>query len=181
MSLRHPLKMAEGNTTTQQIDDTHLIQEVLQMASNIVRFDPFEDLSRLQREVNRLFDDSSRPAPRTPENTSVRTWAPTVDIREDNEEIVLLADLPGVKLEDVNIELSGDTLTVSGQRSFNDTERKESYVRVERAYGAFRRAFTVGVPIKQSDVSASYRDGILEVHLPKSEEIKPKKITIAVN
>ncbi len=149
------------------------------MPTNIVRFDPFEDMARLQREVNRLFDDSNRPTGRGgAELASAQTWAPAVDIFEDREEIVVRADLPGLRQEDIDIELTGDTLILKGERKFQDTQRKDNYVRVERAYGYFQRSFTIGVPVRNDAVKASYRDGILEVHLPKSEETKPKKVQV---
>lgn len=149
--------------------------------ANIVRFDPFEDLTRLQREVNRLFEDNTRPIVRNggAEHAAVRAWAPTVDIYEDASEIVLKADLPGVKQEDIDIEITGETLTVRGERRFEDTQRKENYVRMERSYGSFQRSFTIGLPIAQDKVQASFNNGILEVHLPKSEETKPKKIQVS--
>jgi HSP20 family protein len=147
--------------------------------ASIVRFDPFEDITRLQREVNRLFDDNGRQQTRpSTENAVLRSWAPSVDILEDNNEIVVTADVPGIKQEDIDIELTGETLTIKGERKFEDTARKDSYVRVERSYGAFQRSFTIGVPVQQQAVTANYKDGILEVRLPKSEEIKPKKVQI---
>jgi len=145
----------------------------------IVRFDPFEDMARLQREVNRLFEDTGHSGFRQgAELASARTWAPAVDIFEDGEEIVIHAELPGMKQDDIDIELSGDTLTIKGERKFTDTQRKDKYVRVERAYGHFQRSFTVGVPVQHDAVRASYRDGLLEVHLPKSPETKPKKVQV---
>ena len=150
------------------------------MPTNIVRFDPFEDMARLQREVNRLFDDSSRPTGRGGgELAPARTWAPAVDIFEDREGITVRADLPGLRLEDIDIELTGDTLTLKGERKFEDTQRKDGYVHVERAYGQFRRTFTIGSPVRSDAVKASYKDGILEVYLPKSEETKPKKVQVS--
>jgi len=147
--------------------------------ANIVRFDPFEDMGRLQREVNRLFEDNSRSTGRNgAELASTPTWAPAVDIFEDREEIVVKAELPGLKQQDIDIELTGDTLTLKGERKFEDTQRKDNYVRVERAYGSFHRSFTIGVPVKHDSVRASYRDGLLEIHLPKSEETKPKKVLV---
>ncbi len=150
--------------------------------ANIVRFDPFEDMARLQREVNRLFETSERGsglARGNAEHASTRIWAPAVDIAEDQNEIVVKAELPGLKQEDIDIELTGDTLTIKGERKFDDTERKDSYVRIERAYGTFQRSFTIGVPVQNEHVSASYKDGVLEVHLPKSEETKPKKVLVS--
>ena len=151
--------------------------------ANIVRFDPFEDfshLSRLQREVNRLFEDNTRSG-RNAEPASSRTWAPPVDILEDGNEIIVRAELPGLKQEDIDIELTGDTLTLKGERKFEDTQRKDSYVRVERAYGQFQRSFTIGVPVQNDAVTASYKDGLLEVHLPKSEATKPKKVKVSAS
>jgi len=150
--------------------------------ANIVRFDPFEDMARLQREVNRLFETSERGnglVRGNAEHASARVWAPAVDIAEDQNEIVVKAELPGLKQEDIDIELTGDTLTIKGERRFDDTERKDNYVRIERAYGTFQRSFTIGVPVQNEAVSASYKDGVLEVHLPKSEATKPKKVTVS--
>ncbi len=150
--------------------------------ANIVRFDPFEDMARLQREVNRLFETNERgngTVRGNAEHASTRIWAPAVDIVEDQNEIVVKAELPGLKQEDIDIELTGDTLTIKGERSFDDTERKDSYVRIERAYGTFQRSFTIGVPVQNDAVNASYKDGVLEVHLPKSEATKPKKVAVS--
>jgi len=158
--------------------------EVLKTMPNIVRFDPFEDLTRLQREVNRLFEDSNRVPARNggagAEQVAARAWAPSVDIFEDHNEIVVKADLPGVKQEDIDIELTGETLTIKGERKFEDTQRKDNYLRVERSYGSFQRSFTVGVPIDQDKIKAAFNSGVLEVRLPKSELTKPKKITVGV-
>ena len=150
--------------------------------ANIVRFDPFEDMVRLQREVNRLFEDNTRTGSRNgSELTTARSWAPAVDIVEDQNEIVLKAELPGLKQEDIDIELVGDTLTLRGERKFEDTQRRDNYVRMERSYGAFQRAFTIGVPVEADKVSATYKDGVLEVHLPKSEATKPKKVRVTTS
>jgi HSP20 family protein len=150
--------------------------------ANIVRFDPFEDLTRLQREVNRLFEDNARAPARNgggAEHAAVRSWAPAVDIFEDNNEIVVKADLPGVKQDDIDIEMTGETLTIKGERKFEDTQRKDNYVRVERSYGAFQRSFTIGIPVDQDKVRAAFNSGVLEVRLPKSEATRPKKIQVA--
>lgn len=149
--------------------------------ASIVRFDPFEDVVRLQREVNRLFEDNTRVRGRDggAELASARSWAPPVDIVEDQNEIIVRAELPGLKQEDIDIELTGDTLVIKGERKFEDTERKDNYVRVERSYGAFQRVFTVGVPVEHNGVTASYKEGILEVRLPKSEATKPKKVQVS--
>ena len=146
---------------------------------NIIRFDPFEDLTHLQHEVNWLFENTTRTTGRSgAEQASARIWAPAVDIFEDQNEIVVKAELPGLKQEEIDIELTGDTLTLKGERKFEDTQRKDNYVRVERTYGSFQRSFTVGVPVQHDAVKASYKDGLLEIHLPKSEATKPKKVQV---
>jgi HSP20 family protein len=146
--------------------------------ANIVRFDPFEDMVRLQREVNRLFEDAPRNGRSRTEHTTAPAWAPAVDIVEDRLEIVLHAELPGLKQEDIDIELTGETLTIKGERKFEDVQRRDNYVRMERSYGTFQRSFTVSVPVDADRVSASYKDGVLEVRLPKSEVTKPKKVPV---
>ena len=151
------------------------------MPSNIVRFDPFEDLSRIQRELNRYVDDNGRSSTRNAsEHANARTWAPVVDIAEDTNEIRIKAELPGIKQSDIDIELTGDTLTLRGERKFEDTEKRDNYVRIERSYGAFHRSFTIGVPVDQNNVNATFKDGILEVRIPKSEETKPKKVAVNI-
>jgi HSP20 family protein len=146
----------------------------------IVRFDPFRELDRIQSEMNRLFEGYNG----TPERSggqlvqNSRIWSPSVDVAETQSEIVLRAELPGMKQEEIDIELTGDTLTIRGERKFENEERKENFVRVERSYGRFQRSFTLGVPVQHDRVTATYRDGILEVHLPKSEETKPRKVMV---
>lgn len=154
----------------------------------IVRFDPFRELDRLQNEVNRLFEgynsnaDATAPARQTSGNALMaRAWSPAVDIAETQNEVVLRAELPGLKQDDIDIELTGDTLTLRGERKFENEERKDNFVRVERSYGRFQRSFTLGVPVQNDQVSATYRDGVLEIHLPKSEQTRPRKVQVSVS
>jgi len=157
----------------------------------IVRFDPFRELDRLQNEVNRLFEgynsNADVPAPARQNSGGgsgalmARAWAPVVDIAETQNEVVLRAELPGLKQEDIDIELTGDTLTLRGERKFENEERKDNFVRVERSYGRFQRSFTLGVPVQNDQVSATYRDGVLEIHLPKSEQTRPRKVQVSVS
>lgn len=140
----------------------------------ISRWDPFRDLSVLQDRINRIFSEATRsPA----EAASARTWAPVVDILETDNDLVVRAELPGLKQQDIDIEVTDESLTIKGERKF-DEAAKDQYIRVERPYGPFQRSFTIGVPIQHDKVKATYRDGILEVVIPKAEEVKPKKITI---
>jgi len=145
---------------------------------NLVRFDPFRDLEALHQNVNRLFQDAL--GDQKAESGTSRLWAPLVDVAEDDEKIVVKAELPGMKREDIDVEMNGDTLTIKGERKFESEEKKENYIRVERAYGTFQRSFTIGVPVQTAKVKASYKDGVLEVAVPKAEEVKPKKIDVKV-
>lgn len=146
---------------------------------SIARWDPFREMEALRENVNRLFQEAlGGPARGVP---SARPWAPAVDVVEDDEKIVVKAELPGMRKEDVEVELTGDTLTIRGERKFEEKEEKQNYIRVERAYGRFQRAFTIGVPIKADDLKANYKEGVLEITIPKAEEVKPKKVDVEVS
>ncbi|MDI6827341.1 MAG: Hsp20/alpha crystallin family protein [Armatimonadota bacterium] len=145
---------------------------------SILRWDPFRELENLREDVNRLFQEAlTRPGRGA---TASRSWAPPVDVVEYEDKFVMRAELPGMSKEDIDVEMHGDTLTIRGERKFEQEEGKENYVRVERAYGKFQRSFTLNVPVKADEIKATYKDGILEVTVPKAEEIKPKKVEVAV-
>jgi HSP20 family protein len=141
----------------------------------LVRFDPLREMERLHSDLNRLFEGV--PAEGRTADTG-RTWAPAVDVAETEEAILVRAELPGMAREDIDIELSGETLTLRGERKFESEEKKNNLVRIERRYGKFLRSFTLATPIQTDRVSASYKDGILEVVLPKSEETRPRKVQV---
>ena len=111
-------------------------------------------------------------------NTAPGPWNPVVDVAETEEAITLHVELPGMKQEEIDIELTGDTLTIGGERKRVREEQKDNFVRVERSYGRFQRSFTLATPIQSDKVSAAYHDGVLEITLPKSEETKPRKIAV---
>ena len=145
------------------------------MVAIMNRFDPFRDLTLLQDRINRLFDDNSvRQERQVP---SLEAWVPMVDITEDENEIILWVDIPGINQKEVDITISGDQLTVKGEKKSNqDNQRK--YLRRERPIGPFSRTFELNIPVDTEKVTASYRDGVLEIHLPKPLEIKPRKVSI---
>jgi HSP20 family protein len=140
----------------------------------IGRWDPFRDLSVLQDRINRVFNEQTS---RMENEGTGRTWAPVVDILETENDLVVRAELPGMNREDIDIEVTAESLTVRGERKFTEGD-KEKHIRVERPYGPFARSFTIGVPVQPDKVRATYHDGILEVMIPKAEEVKPKKIQI---
>ena len=142
---------------------------------SVERWDPFGEMGALHDRVNRLFDEmwsrSERPASGGP------VWAPLVDILETEEAIVLRAEVAGVKQEDLEIELDGDTLTLSGERKADDVG---ATLRIERPRGRFRRSFTIGVPVDQAKARATCREGLLEITLPKSRERRPRQVKVQV-
>lgn len=105
-------------------------------------------------------------------------WTPVVDVKETQKELVFEAELPGMLEKDVNVEMVGDILTISGTREFNKEESKDDYVRIERSYGSFRRSFTLDVPVKAEEINATFKKGMLKVTIPKAENRPSRKIEI---
>ena len=132
------------------------------------RFNPFYG------NLERWFDD----APGRPEE---RAWHPDVDVYETEGSYVLKADLPGMNKEDIKIDVNDNTLTFKGEKKLEEKTEKDSYVRVERSYGAFTRSFTLSDNVDAENIQASYTNGVLEITLAKKEEAKPKEINIEVN
>jgi HSP20 family protein len=128
-------------------------------------------LQELQNWRNRLF-------PGEDENAA-RLWAPVVDVSETPDEIVLEAELPGMKKDEIDIQLNGDTLVLRGERKFEQTQRGEQFHRIERQYGAWQRSFQIEVPVDAQNVAANYEHGVLTVRLPKAEAVKPRQIAIS--
>jgi HSP20 family protein len=146
------------------------------MKKMIVRYDPFRDLRSLQDEVNRLFSSNLRAFGE--EGIASGVWNPSVDIYENKDQIVLEAELPGVKREDFNLSLENNVLTLRGERKFEKRADSDNYHRVERSYGTFTRSFTLPRTVDAETVTAEYTDGVLRVMLPKREEVKARRIEI---
>lgn len=139
---------------------------------------PLHDLPSIQEEVNRLFDSMFTRGTLRSDVGSVFT--PSVDIEETPEEFIVKADLPGVSQKDVKVSLMGDTLTIRGERKQEKSTKDGSHHRVERIHGTFERSFSLGTPVRNDKVSAQYRDGVLEVHVPKAEEARMREIEVQV-
>jgi HSP20 family protein len=144
----------------------------------LVRWEPFEGLSKMQSRINDLFGESFGPSWATP---SVATWYPPVDILESKDAYILRAELPGMKKEDFKLELKDGTLTLNAERKSEKTVDGVEYRSVERVNGKFFRSFSLPETVKHDGIEATYRDGILEIHVPKAEEAKPRQIEIAVH
>lgn len=148
----------------------------------IMRWEGFRDLLSLQDRMNRLFDESARGAGRgREEDWTTGTWAPAVDIYEQGGDLVLKAELPGVDSKDVDVRIENNVLTLKGERKVDNEVQRDNYHRVERAYGAFTRAFTLPTTVDTTKVKADFRDGVLRIVLPKREESKLKQVQIEVS
>jgi len=141
--------------------------------------DPFRDVAVLQDRMNRLFGDLLERSQPQEEGLGTGIWMPNVDIFETKDAICVRAELPGVKKDDVHVEVKEGVLTLRGDRRFEKEVKEENYHRIERAYGTFHRSFTLPSSVEAEKVSARMKDGVLEVDLPKKEQAKPRKINIA--
>jgi HSP20 family protein len=139
--------------------------------------DRWGSVSDIQTEVNRLFDGFfGRPATMA----GGRVWAPPVDLYETKDDLVLTMEVPGVRDKDVSVSITGDLLTVKGERRFEQDVKEQQLLHMERVYGKFERLVQLPIPVQADKVKATYRDGVLEIRLPKTEEIKPKEIKVDI-
>ncbi|MCM8800599.1 MAG: Hsp20/alpha crystallin family protein [Candidatus Omnitrophica bacterium] len=141
-------------------------------------WDPFRELLDLEKEFQRFFDTSLELLPERVSKEGI--WSPSLDVAEDKENIIIKADLPGVKQQDINISITGDILTLQGERKREEEVKDKSYHRIERFYGVFKRSFTLPPYADTTKVKATYKDGVLEIVIPKTEESKPKQIKVEV-
>ena len=139
----------------------------------VVRFDPFRDITTLRDEMNRLFSRAVGEG-----GGSGSAWTPAVDVFDTDDSIVLRAELPGLKTEDIEIEVDENVLTLKGERRFEETVEEGRYYRLERAYGHFQRSITLPQGVKAEEISASFDNGVLSVRVPKADEVKPRKIAV---
>jgi HSP20 family protein len=143
----------------------------------IVRWEPLRERRSLQNEMNRLFN-TVFDTPVAGNGRTLRRWMPAMDLVESGDHFVLRADLPGIREEDVKIEVEDGTLTVSGERKAEHESKEDGYYRVERAFGSFSRSLTLPKGVDADAVSASFDRGVLEIRIPKPEESKPRRIEI---
>jgi HSP20 family protein len=145
------------------------------------RWDPFGEFSSLQERMGRLFEDLMPTTRKGEEELNTGTFYPAVDIYEGDKEITLKAELPGIDKKDVHVEINEGVITLRGERKIEKEVKKENYHRLERSYGTFNRSFTLPTTVDSGKVKANYKDGVLEVTLPRKEEAKPKSIPVEVN
>src|SRR5947209_12538244 len=147
----------------------------------ITRWDPFRDVNSLNNTLNRLFQSNLDTNRGSDELLTSGTFVPAVDIYENEHNITLKLEVPGVNQNDIDIRLENNTLTVRGERKFETEEKEENFHRIERRYGSFSRSFTLPNSVDPENVKADYRDGVLNVQLAKKAEAKPKQIKISVS
>jgi len=139
------------------------------------RDDVFGELTRMQEEMNRFFDDFFGEQRR---GLAEGAWLPSVDVSETDSELMVRAELPGMSHEDIEINVQDNILTLKGEKKQEKKEEKENFHRLERSYGSFSRSFSLPAGVKPDDIKATFKDGVLQVTMPKVEEAKPKKIAI---
>jgi HSP20 family protein len=144
----------------------------------IVRWNPARDLVAMRDEMNRLFGEVFGRATNDEGSWFTGAWTPPVDIFETTDALVLKAELPGFSKDEINVELKDNTLVLRGERKHEMEGKEEGYHRRERIYGAFQRSFMLPTVVDQNNVQATYKDGVLELRLPKVEAAKPKRIAI---
>ena len=142
---------------------------------------PFGELTGIQDEINRLFDATLGRRPFERMGLFEGEWAPAVDILEDENKVVVKAELPGMTEKDIDVSILGDTLTIKGEKKKEEEKNDKQYHRLERIYGAFHRTVTLPSTVVSDKTKASFKNGILEIEMPKKEEAKPKQIKVNVS
>jgi HSP20 family protein len=143
----------------------------------LTRWEPFRELSTLQDRINRAFRESYSGGAHD-ESLTTSSFAPAVDVYEDEHKVALKIEVPGIDEKDIDVRVENNTLTVHGERKIEKEEKEENYRRVERQYGSFTRTFTLPQTVDSEKVSANHDKGVLNVTLPKKAEAKPKQIKV---
>ena len=149
---------------------------------SLTRWDPFRDIATLQDRINRLFEDAFPPTRTESSNGPIDTvsWRPVVDIYETDDTLVITAELPGIRKEDVSVEVKDNLLTIKGQRVEQDQISAENYVQRERFFGTFSRSFNLRQHVNPETIRARFKEGLLRVEIPKPEQETAKQISVSV-
>ena len=152
------------------------------MRYGITVWEPIKGFDPFVKSFDRFFEESVRAlSQNTFRDSEKEAWSPQVDIYEDDNTYILKADLPGLNKEDIHVDLDDNTLSIRGEKKFEEKNSKDNYVRVERKHGKFVRSFAISDNVDVEKINAIYKDGVLEVTLPKKEEAKPKQFKIHIN
>ena len=145
---------------------------------NLVKWNPWREMPTLPGRFNRLFDDPFFRIGRMDDDSAMGMWNPVVDLYEKDDHFMIKAELPGVDKNDIKIDLKDRLLTLSGERTAENEIKEENYYRRERSYGKFQRAFALPADVDSDKIKAEFKDGVLQIEVPKPEEKKAKPVTI---
>ena len=145
---------------------------------NLVRWSPLKEMAIMQHRLNRAFNESFFRSGGEDDELSMGSWYPAVDMFDDEDKIVIKAELPGMDKKDISVDIENRVLTLSGERNYDNEVKEENYYRRERACGKFKRAFNLSADVDSDQIKADFRDGVLKIEIPKPEEQKPKQITV---
>ncbi len=145
---------------------------------NLVRWNPWRDMNTLQNRLNHLFTDSFFQPGQSDDDMSLGAWHPVVDMYDEDDKIVIKAELPGMEKKDIAVDVKDRVLTISGERNYDNEVKEEKYYRRERAYGKFQRVFSLPADVNADKIKADFKDGLLRLEVPKPEKQKPKEIAI---
>jgi len=149
------------------------------MAFELTPWRPFRELTTIRDEMDKIWNRFAREWPSLEHFRG--EWAPSLDVSESKDEIIVKAELPGMDVKDIDISLSGGILTIKGEKKQEKEEKEENYHIIERSYGKFIRSVQLPGEVKSDKINASYKDGVLNITLPKSEEAKKKEVKIKVS
>ncbi len=144
----------------------------------LVRWNPMNEMFSFRRPLSRVFDDFFLPRTTTEDGSLTWGWNPVVDIYDNEDSIVIKAELPGVSKKDIEIDIKDRVLTLKGERSADNEVKEDTYYRRERTYGRFERSFTLPANVDPDKIKADYSDGVLKIEVPKPEDQKPKQVTV---
>jgi HSP20 family protein len=145
---------------------------------NLVKWNPWKEMSVLQNRMNRLFYEPFLRSDQEDDELSMGAWYPAVDMFDNDDKIVIKAELPGMKKNDFSVDVKDRVLTLSGERNYDNEVKEENFYRRERTYGSFKRAFHLPADVDADNIKAEFKDGVLRVEIPKPEAQKPKQITV---
>ena len=147
---------------------------------SMVRWNPMKDLNNLRHSINRIFDENLSPmVSRT--GTIDNPWTFPVDIHENADNIVVHAEIPGLEKEEIKIHFANNRLSIQGERANEQKQEDARFIKIERSYGSFYRSFNIDFPVQEDAITASYKNGMLDITLPKKEGAKPKRIPVDVS
>lgn len=142
--------------------------------------DPFDSIENFRNEISNFFKPMSGLMRRDGGGLFERDWSPSIDVYDSDNEVLVKADIPGLKKDEMDISIHGDLLTIKGEKKRGNEVRKENYYRAERFYGSFNRTIQLPSEVEQDKVNATYKDGVLELKIPKKEEARTKHISVDV-